>query len=355
MESFERGHTYAMTTTVPQSSYVVHKNDLSAIDPDILLPVQGNYCYCLEANDGQSIIMTEDIFGDIVDEFYIRFRYQLTGHYLNSAFFYPACVDDNNGGIQLEDYEGYIAVGGTINPKIITGSAIRPYKWYVIEFWMRYPQPDCNSNGPFELRIDGKVVASSDDADLCNSTYANYADRFVFTHGYTGTGKVQLIDDIVFDTTAAFDTTFTDSSIHWFTPNANGVNTDWTPSSGTNYQCVNENGTQQVANEQYVISNQIGDKDSYSLSTDSTGSIVNIKSIQTEHRVERVGRTNVRNVNPFLLINSSEYSGGEFPQTRPFVLQPEPIRTNWDTNPDTGSTWTESDIQNLELGIETES
>ena len=80
-----------------------------------------------------------------------------------------------------------------------------------------------------------------------------------------------------------------------------------------------------------------------------------INCIQTEHRVTREGRSSPTHVNPYLRISGSEYSGVEIPQNRPFVNQPEVIRVMWDQNPDTSSEWTESDILNLELGIETES
>ena len=358
IEGFGRGNNQIFTTTDPRYNRVVHKDDITSINSNFNPPINGNYCLHID-RDGPingTIFWAKDIFGGPVTEFYVKYRFQTDRHYLNSALFVAACEDGINGSLEIQDYEGYLYLYNQINTdklvKAPTTVSILPFKWYLIEFWLKYPDgPGTTTTGEYELRVDGILEAQSSAAWICNGTNDTYADRFIWKHGYNDN---QLITDIVFDTTAAFDVHTSDTAVHLFSPNSNGTNSNWSPSSGSSYECVSVNGTIDETDTDYVISNQVGDKESYSLSTDSTGTMSLIKSIQTEHRVVREGRSNVTHVNPYLRINGSEYSGVEQPDNRAFVCQAKPIRTNWIVNPDTGLDWTESDILSLELGIESE-
>jgi len=354
MDGFERGHDRIGNIMRPNDVHIIHKSEIAAIDSDFLMPVTGNYVLRLHhaTNSPRFMIWAEDVFGDVVTEFYCRWRYQTNEIYGGNLFTAGSHDGEPLGQFQLANYNGYPSGTSICSnaPWIKYGKyQIRAYKWYIFEVWVTMNPGYCwtTGKGDFELRIDGVEAASAQNVAM--SAGGNFFDQFTWDHGYA---QEQLIDDIVFDSTAAFDMHTSDSAVHWFRPNANGVRTDWIPSQETNYQCVNVDGSIAQADEAYVVSDRVGDKDSYPLAYDSTNALTKIKTIQTEHRVEREGKSVPQNISPYLLINGSEYTGIEVPQSRPFTGHIDPIRVMWDQNPDTLSDWTESDLLNLELGIE---
>ena len=154
-------------------------------------------------------------------------------------------------------------------------------------------------------------------------------------------------------------TWYTNSSPSMLTlrPNANGSSTQlerYPADFSANYQCVDE---ESYNDSDYVKLNGISWKnDTYEIQN-HTGETGSIHFLKVNARCARIGSAETANTSSYAKITIN--SGGNYYYSRIF----KPPRSNtspgnftnyshiWTFNPETGNTWTWSDIDNLETGI----
>jgi len=127
-------------------------------------------------------------------------------------------------------------------------------------------------------------------------------------------------------------------------PDGAGSITNLTASGcGSNYQCVDENLSDDDATYVERASNSYR-TDVYSLANTGVGSGT-IDSVVVHCRTRKT--KNNGNVQPTLYVSSTEYNGTARSLTTSYVDYSQV----WSTNPNTGSAWTWTEINNLQAGV----
>ena len=125
-------------------------------------------------------------------------------------------------------------------------------------------------------------------------------------------------------------------------PNAAGTNTDWTPSAGANYACVNEETPDE--DDSYVYTTANNRHDSYNLQDHTNGS-GNISNVRVYARAKSL--TAGRDIAIEIVVSATTYTGAKQTLTIGYVDYYE----DWAQNPAGPADWTWSDIDALEAGV----
>lgn len=150
-----------------------------------------------------------------------------------------------------------------------------------------------------------------------------------------------LVDDIIIDSTAYPGNT----KIMALVPNASGGSTQWTPSAGENYGCVDEIPPTTVEN---VSINTTGALDLYNIST-LNSSAITIKCLQISALGEIEGTPDVPKVQIAIAHNStSAFSSSLTPGSGG---TPAYMTKLWEENPITTAAFSVSQISSLQIGL----
>jgi hypothetical protein len=189
--------------------------------------------------------------------------------------------------------------------------------------------------GEIEVRVNGQTVYSETNTDTRGGSGGIYVDRIKFyTNGFS------WYDDIVVNTSQFFGPLKVEALL----PSGAGSSAVWTPSAGSNYQCVDE-----------VPKN--GDTDYVSAAAAATdlhacGNITNITGgvVGMQLNVDAKTETTAQNIRTKLKSGSTTDDGAS---------QSVADATNYDTfkeiqevDPDTAAAWTVSGVNAMELGYE---
>jgi hypothetical protein len=200
----------------------------------------------------------------------------------------------------------------------------------LVEFYYK----PLNTGGVFTLKVDGvqKCTYTGDTtAGLENIKAISFYGDDSFT-------QTQLVDDIVVSDSGWLGNQY----IQLITPNASGDSTQWTPSTGNNYDCVNE----VVASDTDYVSTNIADNtDLYNL-TNLTGSIKSVTAIDVSARMSYYG-TPTPTKQKIAIKSTGEYYGDDISPALSYIN----YNHIWDQNPATSAAWLESEINSLQVGV----
>lgn len=227
---------------------------------------------------------------------------------------------------------------GTQLGSTTSGASIMPGQWFYVELVVKI----ADSGGTVDLYINGTNVLSVASADTRNGGNAS-VDRAKWIS--SSADACQYDDIYVLDDTGSVNNSRLGShKVIGSLPSGAGSSTQFTPSAGSNYQCVDDNPTN--SDTDYVESGTSGHKDLYDYA--SIGTLANIKGLQ----INTVARET--DGSPFSLYqtvksgstnsdgSSVAISGQTFKTITPRVLE---------TDPDTSSAWTDSGVDAAEFGI----
>jgi len=254
---------------------------------------------------------------------YIRFGYTNSG-------------DQNAGWIVTVD-PNMINIEGTVvatEPTLYLNN-----RWYLIEAHLKLG----SSNGVVEVKMDGNLVLQYTGNTNPNSRSA--ITRVTFSNK----NEQAFWDDIAInDTSGSEDNSWCgDGRIVLLKPNANGDTNQWTPSSGSNYQCVDE-GFPANDDTDYVTTDTTNQKDLYNLENWSLPSNSIIKRVWAIARAKKTS-SDLASINVGLKTNSQEYW---MASDTPLITSYKNYYGNQYTkNPATSNNWTIDDINNLQVGI----
>lgn len=189
---------------------------------------------------------------------------------------------------EIDIYRNGTLLGSTV------GAGIVPNAWFCIEGKIIIH----DSTGEFTLKVNGSQKASLTSKDTQNGGVGT-VDNIMLTQGFYG---VYYADDICIDD-AAYPGT---GGIEVLAVTADGTNTAWAASAGSDYQCVDENppsATDYVSTD----AGTTGTKESFALGDLSI----------TPAAIPRVGLlinalldgAGTGNLTPFILSNSNEANG----------------------------------------------
>jgi len=128
-------------------------------------------------------------------------------------------------------------------------------------------------------------------------------------------------------------------------PNAAGFSTDFTPSAGANFECVDDVNT--VGTATYNSHDVVGEKDSYNLDAiPEAGTTIHGIAVNSNMKKSDSG---VRSAHPLVRVNSTDYSLG----SSNVLAEGWEIRQDiLEINPDDSADWEDADINALEVGVE---
>ena len=222
-------------------------------------------------------------------------------------------------------------------------------RWYYIECKVKFNP----TTGAGQVRINeqliydytGDNVTAPNNFPPYNVSYAHLR----FGYDYTNPEyNVQIDDFYLADSSGSENNDFLgDIRIDAIYPNGAGNYTQLTPSTGSNYQCIDEAGADE---SDYVEGANAGDKDSYSYQSaptdlDDSGII----GLQIRNFGQRTATADNIKLDPFIRTGSTDYSQtaqdlpDSFGEVRGDIVLDDPS----DSNP-----WTQAKINACEFGME---
>jgi hypothetical protein len=193
-----------------------------------------------------------------------------------------------------------------------------------------------NENGRAVVKLNG-VTDIDYTGDIQESATSNQMDRIRF--GYCGYLTSIYVDDIIVD-----DATFPgDTRIQKITVNGTGTTTDWSPSAGANYECVDEIPADDT---DYVYTNTVNLIDLYNVSS-LVGEVESVKCIQVQARAKKEGLSTPQN----LQLGVKSGITNDFGSSQALESDYKNFAELWEVNPATSSAWTKAEIDDLEIGI----
>lgn len=205
---------------------------------------------------------------------------------------------------------------------------------YLIE--IRYKPLD--SGGVLIVKVDGV-----EDMNVSGDTTAGSENVLVLNLG-SDTGVADYayayFDDVVIDSADWIGNT----KIQKIVPSGAGTTTQWDPSTGSNYTCVDEIPP---SNTDYVSTNTSDEIDTYAMG-DLSGTIGVVKCVQVEATAAYEGSPTPTHIQLAARSGSTNYFSAD---KSPPLTFGKPLFHIWETDPNTSSAWTESNVNAAEFGI----
>jgi hypothetical protein len=208
-----------------------------------------------------------------------------------------------------------------------------------------------NTTGSVTIRKNGVQVQTASGLDTTGGTANNYCNQFSLGNQGNGNSKHIIYDDLyVLDSTdgtatqgAPLNAFLGDVRIDPLYPDGAGDSTQLTPSTGANWQCVDE--TPRNDDTDYVSSATTGQKDLYTLTspTSPTGSV---KAVIATMRA-RKDDAGTRTVHSVIKHGGVEATGADTGLSTSYAY----IYDVFGQNPSTTAAWTLSDLASLQAGV----
>lgn len=201
------------------------------------------------------------------------------------------------------------------------------------------------STGFVEVRINNIT-----DINVTGVNTRNTANSFVNRLCLQGgNGYNVLIDDLyITDENLPNSGFLGDCRVQTLVPTGSGINNGWTPTGATSgWQCVDDtaaqvNGT--YTDTDFVYASSTGLKFEYTMA-DLSGTSPTIFGI-TLSNVSKKGDAGARTCQNLIYTNSTEVSGVAYNLSTSYINYSD----IWNTNPVTGSSWTPTEINNIQAG-----
>lgn len=199
-------------------------------------------------------------------------------------------------------------------------------------------------SGVFVVKLNGTTVLNLTTADTRNSATATA--NTVRLGNSTGTvGALWDFDDIyVFDATGTTNTDFAgDCKVEQVLPTGAGATTAWTPSAGSNWQCVDE--APPTGDTDYVSSSTAAQTDTYACGDLSVATSGTVKAVQASV-LARKDDAGSRSLALVARPGSTDRVGATQAVSDSYARYAQV----WDTNPDTAAAWTVGEVNSSQFG-----
>lgn len=214
--------------------------------------------------------------------------------------------------------------------------------WYHLEV-----KVSISNSGLFEVRLNENsiLVGSGDTQDTANSTW-NALRIGGGGGGGSGFFKGYGIDNLyVLDTTGSDNNDFLGvCSVDFLSVDGDGSSSDWTPSAGSNYQCVDD--VPADGDTSYVSSDQLGDVDLYTFTALGHSRPIKAAQLVSVARKEDSGVAAITNKTKVGGVVRSATTVGDL------TTSYGSIRSVMEKNPDTSAAWAAADFSSSEFGFE---
>lgn len=245
----------------------------------------------------------------------------------------------------LQLISGKIRVLNAAGSTIVTdATTLTPNTWTYIEVKIVV-----GTSGTVQVKINGATEISTATGNFGTSNIDHLSIRNDTSNSTTA--LQQDFDDLyVIDPSVGTDNDFLCTPtitphITTVYPNADGAHSQWTPNSGsTHYTRVDENAPGPDGDTSYVSDNTVGDRDSYAFG-DLSGTVNDIIAVKA--RAYARGDVAGRSIGLVARPGSTDHDGASQAITTSYAMYSE----IWETNPDTGVAWAESEVNAAEFGI----
>ena len=199
----------------------------------------------------------------------------------------------------------------------------------------------------------GRIIGRLNEQEVCNWTGDNvpYQSSAVLNYLHIDFGSYELgrLDDIyILDDSGSFNNTFLgDIRVDNVHPNGAGNYTQFTPSAGANYECVDENPYSET---DYVSHLTLGEKDSYAYADVPTDlDDTAIFGIQLMNQSQRTAGTDNVKIKGLLRTGAADY---EESTAQSLAETFKSNRVIWEKDPSDSNIWTQAKINACEFGME---
>jgi hypothetical protein len=200
-----------------------------------------------------------------------------------------------------------------------------------------------SSSGLFQAKLDGtQVLNYSGDT---NATANNFFDTIQFVSSFSGVMTKSYDDLFVLDTSGSVNNDYLGQcSVAALYPDGAGASTQWTPSAGSNFQCVDDGASGQDGDTTYVAAATAGHKDLYTFG--------NLGASDTPLAVEVMAVTRkddgtARTFAATLRSDATDVDSATYTQTTSYDY----VELYRDTDPDGGVAWTKAAVDALQAGV----
>lgn len=195
-----------------------------------------------------------------------------------------------------------------------------------------------SDTGSYEVRLNGVQVAaltgSGDTKNTGSATASQVRLSNVTNHNLD-------IDDVVISS----DGFCGDCRVQALFPQGAGNYSQWTPSAGLGWQCVDE--TAMNSDTDYVSSGAAAQRNSYDFQSAGAGVVKAVQHVTTVRKDDAGSRT----IKQFARISGTDYDDAAVSVSDTYVMQ----RRVMAANPATGTDWTVSQVDASEFGCKLES
>ncbi len=247
-----------------------------------------------------------------------------------------------NGGNLIYAYRGNINNGTQLGYSSLMAYPIT-YNWKFIEVKVVIH----SSSGSIVVKINGNEYLNIPTANT-SASGNNYGNAIKFGTVYISDWVNGCYMDNVYicDGSGSINNNFLgDGVVKTLVPNEEGTYSQFTPSSGSNFSCVNDLPTN---NTNYVESYTVNHKDSYRYQDLNISGTIRGIGVNVISRKQNLSNINYR---PFIITNSTIYTGTQ-KAIETLTTDYNNIQNIWEVNPYTTNSWSVSDINNLECGVE---
>jgi len=253
--------------------------------------------------------------------------------YLDGSTIHVGWYSNTNGSISVR--RG--GAGGTILGTTVTG-LLSSTVWSYIEFKATIH----DTTGVVVLKVNGVEVLNLTNQDTRNGANAQVTSLQIYNIVANTVGTYW--DDIyICDTNGAVNNDFLgDVAVKRLLPSGAGNSTDFTPSAGSNYACVDEAAVNDDTD--YVQSTTVGHKDLYAFGDLPTGTWV-IKGVAVNLQAKKPDAGS-RTARALTRTGATDYEGGDLSVGIAYAN----LQTFFETNPNTGVAWTHSEVDGAEFG-----
>lgn len=219
--------------------------------------------------------------------------------------------------------------GNTVGTLLATGTTVLSNDtWYLIEY--HYKADD--TNGRWEVKVNGGSI----EIDYTGDTTSGGT---TITDLYLYPGTTCRYDNFIIDGTSWVG----DTRIQGRKVTGPGNSTQWTPSTGSNWACVDDVPPN---DSEYISINTADQVDLYTLE-DLVGSIASVKAVQLVARAMKEGSPTPQQIALMVRTGSTDYASADKALTISLIGH----ANIWNENPNTSSAWTTGDVNGAQVGV----
>src|SRR3990172_4107966 len=201
---------------------------------------------------------------------------------------------------------------------------------------------DSGGKAYFEARRASTILANSLPYYVIHNTWY-LVEVYVYIHETSGRFQIKVDGITVLDFTG--DTRNAGTAVIGLSPDGAGATTQWDPSTGSNYACVDE---VPQSDTDYVSTNVNDEIDTYTLANLPT--VQSVKAVPVMAGGGKGGVSTPQNIALVARIGGTDYPSSDHALSTAFIGH-----TNlWQNNPNTAAAWTESEVNSLQAGAKSD-